>query len=136
MYHNGINLPTINTSQFSSLPSFLKRFLVLVMESATKIMIRHDKKCFRCPKRNLVFLRRLNKEIGFPHSTSRIEYVDAVLSRNTMLPGHIDRKNDHRDGYSRTAVYSYKTVIANKDYRVAIIMCTRSSAGACIKDIS
>ena len=82
-----------------------------------------------------MFVRRLNKAIGFPDSTNRIEYVNTVLSRNTMLPGHIDTQNDHWRGYSQTAACSYKTDIANKAYRVSIIMCTRSSVGACLKDI-
>jgi hypothetical protein len=135
IYHNHQKLPTMNTSQFLHLPLDLRKSLMQVLESVSKILMDHDKTAFRCPHRTGIFASKFNSALGFPRSSNKFEYVEAVLSFNTELPGHLDTKDDHRTGYTRTSVYSYTTIISNKNYRLAIIMCTRSSVGACLETI-
>ena len=107
-----------------------------VLEAATDIMMNHDKTAFRCPDRTRIFACKLNEKLGFPESTDRIKYVDAVPSLNTILPRHFDSKDDHRPGYTRSAVYSFITNMNNRNYHLAIVMCTCSSVGACLEQLS
>ena len=74
--------------------------------------------------------KRLNAVLGFPNPKSKFEYFDIVLSRNTVLPKHIDSKNDKCPGYNLCAVYSFYQEIAGVEYKVSVIMTTRSSVGA------
>ena len=52
-----------------------------------------------------------------------------VLSMNTKLRTHIDRKNDNREGYNICVVYSYYHTIKELDYNVSIIKCTQNDVG-------
>ena len=47
-----------------------------------------------------------------------------------MLPKHIDSKNDHRSGYNLCTIYSYYQAIDGLEYKVSVIVTTRSSVGA------
>ena len=60
----------------------------------------------------------------------KFEYVDIVLSLNTILPEHIDSKNDNRKGCNHCTVYSFHQVIEELEYKVFIIITTRLTVGA------
>ncbi len=72
--------------------------------------------------------------MGFPQSTSLFEFFDVIMTRNTTLQKHTDPKNDHRKGYNVCTVYSYVVNLDGVDYKVSIIMTTRTTVGsACDK---
>jgi hypothetical protein len=108
---------------------------VKVLETGTKIVRRHGPISFADPQRKAIFASKLNNKLGFPRSTNQFEFVDIVLSMNTVLPAHLDTFNDHRHGYDSCLVYSFSTNVNGKVSRVAMIMTTRSSVGACLTKI-
>ena len=73
--------------------------------------------------------------MGFPNSKNRFEFVDIVVSRNTILLKHIDYKNDHRTGYTLCVVYSFHQIVDEVDYRVLVIMTTGTSVGAALDSV-
>ena len=71
-----------------------------------------------------------NNRLKRPGSCNKFEYVDIVVSHNTVLPAHLDRNNDNRSGYDHTLVYTYLSNVHGRLFRVAVIMCTRTVVGA------
>jgi len=71
-----------------------------------------------------VFAKRLNIALGVPHSRSKFEYYDIVLSCNLVLLNHLDTKNDHRKRENICVVYSFYQFIASIQYKISIIMTT------------
>ena len=74
--------------------------------------------------------------MGFELATMQFEYYDIVITRNTVLPKHIDQKNDHRVGYNFCAVYSYYHIIDGLEYKVSIIMTTRTTLGSALTKLN
>ena len=132
LYFRGHKLPTINVGQFVECSSDLRWCLVKVLETGTKIVRRHRPNSFADPQRKAIFASKLNNKLGFPRSTNQFEFVDIVLSMNTVLPAHLDTSNDHRHGYDSCLVYSFSPNVNGKVCRVAMIMTTRTSVGACL----
>lgn len=125
----GENMPTINYLQFKELPSSLKNDLVAVLEMGQAFADHHFPNSYNNKMRTKHCSKLMNELMGFPKAAFRFEYIDIVLSRNTELPKHIDSKNDHRDGYHLTVVYSFYCVIGGKEYKVSVIMCSRNDLG-------
>ena len=75
------------------------------------------------------------EKIGFPNASFKFEYIDIVLSLNTILPKHIDSKNDHRKGYNHCTVYSFYQVVDELEYKVSVIMTTRLTVGAAFEKV-
>ena len=119
--------PTLKSS--TSMSNSLKRQLMTVIESSQVFVEQHYKDSFPDHRRTTLFAGRLNCALGFPRSRAKFEYYDIVLSRNTILRKHIDHKNDHRDGYNHCVVYSFFQEIDGVEYRVSIVMTTRSTVG-------
>ena len=130
IFFDGIKLPTIDVDPFLRLPKHLQLSVVKVLQTGTRIVRKKLPGSFCDHHRTSIYARYLNAKLGFPKSTNKFEYVDIVLSHNTILPGHLDTKNDHRDGYNLCLVYSFSTNIDGRIYRVAVIMTSRSSVGA------
>ena len=122
-------MPSLNVKSFTSMSRSLKRQLMTVIESSQVFVEQHYKDSFPDHRRNTLFAGRLNSALGFPRSRAKFEYYDIVLSRNTILRKHIDHKNDHRDGYNHCVVYSFFQEIDGVEYRVSIVMTTRSTVG-------
>ena len=80
--------------------------------------------------RTNTFSKLFNQTLGYPQEKFKFEYFDIVLYLNTILPKHIDSKNDSREGYSLCVVYSFYQKVDDLEYKVSIIMTTRSAAGA------
>ena len=74
----------------------------------------------------------MNTQLGFPLSTNQFEFVDIVVSRNTVLMKHIDHKNDHRKDYNQCVVYSFHQIVDVIAYKVSVIMTSRSTVGAAL----
>ena len=72
----------------------------------------------------------MNTQLGFPLSTNQFEFVDIVVSRNTVLMKHIDHKNDHRKDYNQCVVYSFHQMVDEIVYKVLVIMTSRTTVGA------
>ena len=70
---------------------------------------------------------KLNKAMSYKGIKMEFEYYDIILTRNCILPGHIDEKNDHRAGYNFVMVYSFFHIIDSLEYKVSVIMTTRST---------
>ena len=126
---NNHNMPTIRFLPFTSLPGTLQQQLMKVFESAQLFVDKHMTDPFPNTLRTQQCSKRLNALLGYPKSTSKFEYFDIVLSRNTVLPKHIDSKNDNRVGYNLCAVYTFFQQIGDLDYKVSIIMTTRNDVG-------
>ena len=131
---NGKTFPGVNIKAFKSIPSTLKKQLVILFENSTKFTMTWLKDSFTNKSRNAQCAGYLNAEMGFPRSTSLFEFFDVVITRNTTLQKHTDHKNDHRKGYNLCTVYSYVVTLNGDDYKVSIIMTTRTTVGsACDK---
>ena len=89
------------------------------------------------PKHNIrkACAKKLNEEMSLPRASMEFEYYHIVLTRNVVLPKHIDMKNDHREGYNYCVVYSFFHVINNLEYKVSIIMTSRVSLGVALEKI-
>ena len=111
------------------LPKHLQKSVVKVLETGTRIVRKKLPGYFGDHNCTSIYAKYLNTQLGYPKLTNKFKYVDTVLSHNTVLPGHLDKKNDHRDGYNPCLVYSFSTNIDGHIYRVAMIMTTRSSVG-------
>ena len=134
-FHNGIKMPTIsNLAKYSKLPAPLKVGLLSLLEQATQIVRRKIPGAMSDSLRTKVFASRFNDRLGKPNSCNRFEYVDIVLSCNTVLPGHVDEKNDHRAGYDHCAVYTFATNVSGRVCRVAVIMASRTAVGAWLEN--
>lgn len=131
--HNGKQMPTICYLPFINLSVNLQKQLITLFESAQTFVERHTDSPFSDKNRTLIFSKLLNKKLGYPRARFKFEYFDIVLSRNTVLPKHIDSKNDHRPGYNYCAVYSFFETVNGLEYKVSVIMCTRSSVGSAME---
>ena len=100
------------------------------METATKISKHHFPNAFNDSLRTNVHASLFNAKLQSPDSSNKFEYVDIVVSHNTVLPAHLDRNNDNRPGYDHTVVYTYTTKVYGKLFCVAVIMCTQTVVGA------
>ena len=131
---NGETFPGVNVKAFMSIPGALQKQLVILFENSTKFTMSWLKGSFTNKSRNAQCAGYLNAEMGFPKSTSLFEFFDVVITRNTFLQKHTDHKNDHRKGYNLCTVYSYVVSLNGNDYKISIIMTTRTTVGsACDK---
>ena len=126
----GEPMSTIEHLAFTTLPDSLKIQLTKLFESAQMFVDKCIPNAFPKAARTHHCSKKLNAALGIPHSKSKFEYFDIVLSRNTVLPKHIDSKNDHHSGYNFCTIYSYYQETDGFEYKVSVIMTTRSSAGA------
>ena len=122
-FHEGIKMPTIsNLCDYGKLPASLKDGLFTVLEQATQLVRRKYPGAMSDSLRTNLFASKLNGRLGNPRSCNKFEYINIVLSYNTVLPSHLDEKNDHRPGYDHCAVYAFSTTVSRRVCRVAIIM--------------
>ena len=128
-------MPTINSEPFLKLPRMLRLELRLLFEYATAML--KNKMSDMLPKynRRKQSSMKLNNAMGFKGAKMEFEYYDIVLTRNCILPGHIDEKNDHCAGYNFVMVYSFFRIIDSLEYKVSVIMTTRSTVGAALDKI-
>ena len=63
-----------------------------VLEAGTVFSKRGTSKSFSNYERSEVFAKNMKTQLGFPLSTNKFEFVDIVVSRNTVLMKHIDHK--------------------------------------------
>ena len=129
-------MPTCDVSQFKAMDTHLRSMLMILFESSSLFIQQHDPMAFNNPDRNKIFSSRFNKLMGFEDSLSQFEYVDIILSRNTILRKHIDGKNDHRRGYNQCAVYSFYQFIDGLEFKVSVVMTMRTHVGAAFDDIA
>ena len=108
--------------------------LFAVLEQATQIVRQKYPGALSDSRRTKLFASLFNERLGKPFSWNRFEYVDIVLSHNTVLPSHLDQKNDHRAGYDHCAVYTFSTNVSGRVCRVAVIMTSRTSVGAWLEN--
>ena len=128
-------MPTLNVTPFLNIPKTLQRQIISVMETATSMAQSEDHESFSNPIRTKLFANMFNKAMGFGSSSSLFEYIHMVISKNTVLNEHIDHKNDHRSGYNFCSVYSFYHVKDNEEYRIALIMTTRTTIGAALEKL-
>ena len=128
-------MPSIAYQDFTSMKESLRRPLVAVFEAATKFVKRHSDNAFSNRQRTRIFTDKLNEQLDIAGSSTLFEYYDIVLTRNCVLPKHIDSKNDHREGYNFCVVYSFHHTINGLEYKVSIIMTTRTNVGAAFDKI-
>ena len=125
-------MPTIKYEPFVKLPKSLKDELIILFECADNFVRRNmpgmfsNRKRFQCAK-------KLNEVLGYPKAKMRFEYYDIVITRNIVLPKHIDQKNDHRIGYNYCVVYSFYHCIEGLEYKVSVIMTSRCTIGAALE---
>ena len=127
---NTTTMPGTNTKSFDKLPYALKEQLMILFECATQFTLLWNKESFPDQERNTLCAGHLNSQLGFPTSKSRFEYYHMVISRNAILEKHCDVKNCHRPGYNICCVYSYYVKIKGEEYKVSIIMTSRTTVGS------
>ena len=128
-------MPTINCDQFTAVPDNLKPQLVKIFD-AGQMFIDHNLPDSFPNKARTRFASKLVREKNrFPNTSFKFEYIDIVLSLNTILPKHIDSNNDHRKGYNHCTVYSFYQVVDELEYKVSVIMTTRLTVGAAFKNV-
>ena len=123
-------MPTISTSQFMSVPTSLTPQLIEIFEAGQIFVDSNLTNSFPNVNRTRYASTRLKRIIGFPRALFKFEYVDIFLSLNTVLPKHIDNKNDNRQGYNHCTFYSLYQVTDELEYKVSIIMTTCLTVGA------
>ena len=123
-------MSTISYNQFTSVPISLQPQLITILEAAQIFVDTHLPNSFPNEIQTKYGSKRLKRSIGFPNALFKFEYLDIVLSLNTVLPKHIDSKNDNRQGYNHCTVYSFYQVVDELEYKVSIIMATRLTVGA------
>ena len=128
-------MPTLNVTPFLHISKSLQRQIISVMETATSIARSEDHASFSHPIRTKLFAKIFNNAMGFGSSSSLFEYIQIVISKNTVLNEHIDHKNDHRSGYNFCSVYSFYHVKDNEEYRISLIMTTRTTIGAALEKL-
>ena len=133
--YKGTKMPTISSKDFLVMPRSIRMELRNIFQCATQVLKR--KMPSMMPKHNIrkACAQKLNEEMGLPRASMEFEYYHIVLTRNVVLPKHIDMKNDHREGYNYCVVYSFFHVINNLEYKVSIIMTSRVSLGAALEKI-
>lgn len=131
---NGTIFPGVNVESFESIPTAIKNQLNILFQDCTLFTRSWIKESFPNEARNSQCAGHLNAKMGFPSSTSLFEYFDVIICRNTILRKHMDKKNDHRKGYNICTVYSYYVLLHGEEYKISIIMTTRTTVGsACDK---
>ena len=128
-------MPTLNVAPFLQITKSLQRQIIAVMETATSLVLSEDKASFTNPLRTKLFAKIFNNAMGFESSSSLFEYIQIVVAKNTVLNEHVDHKNDHRSGYNFCSVYSFYHVKDNEEYRISLIMTTRTTIGAALKKL-
>ena len=125
-------MPTISYEPFLKMPIMVRKELRNIFECATQVL--KSKMPTMLPKHNVrkACAMELNAAMGLPSASMEFEYYDIVLTRNVVLPKHIDRSNDHRKGYNYCVVYSFFHIINQLEYKVSIIMTSRVSVGAAL----
>ena len=118
-----------NVKAFKQLPYDLQQQLIVILEESTRFTSLWHKDAFSDKSRNKHCAGYLNSKMGFPHSTSLFEFVDLFLSRNTTVRKHCDVKNCHRLGHNECSIYSYHVFLGSDQYKVSIIMTTRTTIG-------
>ena len=126
----------MNVQPFLNIPIHLQALLMMVLEVGTMFAKRGNSESFGNVKRSEVFARKMNTRLGFPLSQNRFEFVDIVVSRNTVLAKHLDFKNDHRKNYNQCVVYSFHQMVADIEYKVSMIMTSRTTVGAALDSIT
>jgi len=124
------HMSIIQHMAFTNLPDSLKPQMMKLFESAQLFVDKCTPNAFPITSRTTGCSKRLNAVLGFTNSKSKFELFDIVLLRNTVLPKHIDSKNDNRPGYNLCTVYSFYQEIVGVEYKVSVIMTTHSSVGA------
>ena len=81
----------MNVKHYKDCPPHLRRGLIYIIETATKLARRKVPGVFLDPLRSKVCTKRFNDKLAFPGSSNEFEYVDIVLSHNTILPAHLDK---------------------------------------------
>ena len=128
-------LPSLVVDPFHKCPIHVQTGLMKVMETGSDMVRKRNPLEGKDAMRDDIFARRMNAALGHPSSRNNFEYIDIVLSRNCVLPAHLDRKNDHRAGHDHCAVYSFSALVKDLQYHIAIIMTTRYAVGACLGKI-
>ena len=122
-------MPFLRTKPFTNLPQSIKAQLMILFSAASKFTQYHHTDTFSNPDRNKHCAGYLNSSMGYPKSNSLFEFFDIVVFRNTILRKHCDHRNCHRLGYNYCCVYSFFPTVNNIEYRVSVIMTTRTTVG-------
>lgn len=121
-----------HTTELKVLTGFHDETMIL-FELATKFTPTWNKDAFQNKIRNHLCAGYLNQSMEFPKPASLFECFDIVVSRNTGLRKHCDVNNNHRDGYNMCCVYSYFQSTCRLEYKISIIMTTRTTVGCAFK---
>ena len=142
-FHDGVKLPIIRTEKFKALPhDVLKVLFEVIFVTGQKFLDdwdgpkQYNNNCLR----HELFALEFNKALGFEHANTRFEYFDILVTEVSTLSGaslyrHIDHKNDDRDGYTGSVVYSFHREHKGLHYKCSIIMTSRRVCGRVIEKI-
>ena len=119
------------------MPIRARHFLKDVAKLGKVMMNRYlGPKAMKDPERNRIFSDCLCKELGWWKGHAPFEYYDIqIMSSGIKLHRHMDYKNDSRDGYDHTLVYSFYHKMKNVEYKVIIVIPSRCHAGAFMERI-
>ena len=101
------------------------------MQDFVDVMYPFPNKQLNNPLRYEQFAQEFNKRMGCERN--RFEAVTVAIAilepRTNTLKRHVDRHNDHRQGYTVTVVWSCCCVVENAKMRLSVILYTRKPAG-------
>lgn len=122
-------LPHCNLNTFHQMDATLQaelKSLLLYFQNEL-----HEKDGMCTDKERTQFVHDLFNEAGWCGPKLGWEYINISLrSAGETLHKHFDSKNDRRNGYNHTTVYSYLHTHAGQVYRIVIIMTFRASMGS------
>ena len=134
-FYEGIKMPTItNLGDYGKLPVSLKAGLFTVLEQASQIVRRKYPGAMSDSLRTKLFAFKLNGRLGNPILVTDLSTLTLCCSTTPFCPVSLTRKNDHRTGYDHCAVYTFSTNISGRVCRVAVIMTSRTAAGAWLEN--
>ena len=140
--YNGEDIPIVKTKHFEKLPTETLAYLFeVIFPSGQKFLDEsggNDK--YNDELRYNLFAYQFNKALGYGSAKTRFEYYDILVAEvgtplGASLYRHIDGKNDNRDGYTGSVVYSFHCEHKGLYYKCSIIMTSRTVCGRAMERI-
>ena len=140
--YNGEDLPIIKTKHFEKLPPETLAYLFqVIFPSGQKFLDDSGgNEKYNDELRYKLFAQKFNNALGYGSAKTRFEYYDILVAEvgtplGASLYRHVDGKNDNRDGYTGSVVYSFHCEHKGLHYKCSIIMTSRTVCGAAMDRI-
>jgi hypothetical protein len=133
-----IPYPYAGTKEMMLWPSEPKDFVAKLLHNGDKVLRKVDGNAMTNEERSKLVKEHFVKDLFGESTDSSYEYINISLREVTKintLQKHFDSKNDSRDSYGQSLVYSYFVNHDNKVFKVTIVMTFRSAIGSIMDKI-